>query len=132
VASIDYLSTLDDEARGERPERLAVSMRSLAAYLADLMDKLIYELNFVPRINIVGDPSGGVPALAFTHDGRKAQDVAAYLADRGLCVVADMGDHGVLEHLGSGEVGGVVRVGLAHYTTASEIDQLARALTELV
>jgi cysteine desulfurase family protein (TIGR01976 family) len=132
VASIDYLSTLDDEARGERPDRLAVSMRSLAAYLADLMDKLIYELNFVPRINIVGDPTGGVPALAFTHDGRKAQDVAAYLADRGLCVVADMGDHGVLEHLGSGEVGGVVRVGLAHYTTASEIDQLARALTELV
>jgi cysteine desulfurase len=38
----------------------------------------------------------------------------------------------VLEHLGSGEVGGVVRVGLAHYTTSSEIDQLARALNEMV
>jgi cysteine desulfurase len=131
VASIDYLSTLDDAARGERAQRLATSMRSVGEYLGELMDKLIYELRFIPRITIVGDPSGGVPALAFTHDRRKAQDVAAFLADRGLCVVADMGDHGVLEHLGSGEVGGVVRVGLAHYTTSSEIDQLARALTEL-
>jgi selenocysteine lyase/cysteine desulfurase len=26
----------------------------------------------------------------------------------------------------------VVRVGLAHYTTSSEIDQLARALNEMV
>ena len=132
VASIDYLSTLDDEAQGERPDRLATSMRSVAEYQRELMDKLIYELKFVPRITIVGDPSGGVPALAFTHDGRKAQDVAAYLADRGVCAVADMGDHGVLEHLGSGEVGGVVRVGLAHYITSSEIDQLARALNEMI
>jgi selenocysteine lyase/cysteine desulfurase len=37
----------------------------------------------------------------------------------------------VLEHLGSAEVGGVVRVGLAHYTTQSEIDQLASALNEI-
>jgi cysteine desulfurase family protein (TIGR01976 family) len=132
VASIDYLSTLDDEAQGERPDRLATSMRSVAQYQSELMEKLIYELKFVPRITIVGNPSGGVPALSFTHDGRKAQDVAAYLADRGVCAVADMGDHGVLEHLGSGEVGGVVRIGLAHYTTTSEIDQLARALNEMV
>jgi cysteine desulfurase family protein (TIGR01976 family) len=132
VASIDYLSTLDDEAQGERADRLAISMRSVAEYQSELMDKLIYELKFVHRITIVGNPSGGVPALSFTHDGRKAQDVAAYLADRGVCAVADMGDHGVLEHLGSGEVGGVVRVGLAHYTTSSEIDQLARALNEMV
>jgi selenocysteine lyase/cysteine desulfurase len=132
VASIDYLSTLDDEAQGERADRLAISMRSVAEYQSELMEKLIYELKFVHRITIVGNPSGGVPALSFTHDGRKAQDVAAYLADRGVCAVADMGDHGVLEHLGSGEVGGVVRVGLAHYTTSSEIDQLARALNEMV
>jgi cysteine desulfurase len=38
----------------------------------------------------------------------------------------------VLEHLGCGEIGGVVRVGLAHYTTPGEVDQLAQALTELV
>jgi cysteine desulfurase family protein (TIGR01976 family) len=133
VASIDYLSTLDDAAQGERPERLATSMRSVAEYQSDLFGRLIYELRFVPRIQIVGEPNEtGVPALSFTHDTRKAQDVAAYLAERGVCAVADLGDHGVLEHLGTAEVGGVVRVGLAHYTTVSEIDQLARALNEMV
>jgi cysteine desulfurase family protein (TIGR01976 family) len=132
VASIDYLSTLDDAAQGERPDRLATSMRSVAEYQSELMAKLLYELNFVPGIHIIGDPTGGVPALSFTHDGRKAQDVAAYLAERGVCAVADMGETGVLEHLGCAEVGGVVRIGLAHYTTASEIDQLAQALNEIV
>lgn len=38
----------------------------------------------------------------------------------------------MLEHLGSGSVGGVVRVGLAHDTTSSEIDHLARAPNEMV
>jgi selenocysteine lyase/cysteine desulfurase len=132
VASIDYLSTLDDAAQGERPERLATSMRSVAEYKSELMTKLIYELKFIPGINIIGDPSGGVPALAFTHEGRKARDVAAYLAKRGVCTIADMGETGVFEYLGCAEVGGVVRVGLAHYNTASEIDQLAQALNEMV
>jgi cysteine desulfurase family protein (TIGR01976 family) len=132
VASIDYLSTLDDDAQGERPQRLAVSMASVGEYQAELLGRLLYELRFVPRIAIVGDPTGGVPSIAFTHQTRKAADVVSYLADRGICAVADLGDHGVLEYLGSGEAGGVVRVGLAHYTTVSEVDQLTRALTEMV
>jgi cysteine desulfurase family protein (TIGR01976 family) len=130
VASIDYLSTLDDDAQGERPQRLATSMRSVAQYQAELLARLLYELRFVPRVQIVGDPTGGVPSVAFTHETCKARDVVAYLAERGICAVADLGDHGVLEHLGSAEVGGVVRVGLAHYTTQSEIDQLTCALNE--
>ncbi len=132
VASVDYLSTLDDAAQGERPERLATSMRAVWEYQTELLNELLYELKFIPNVMIVGDPTGGVPALAFTHDARKAPDVVAHLAERGLCAVADLGEHGVLEHLGSAEVGGVVRVGLAHYSTRSEIDQLIRALTEMV
>jgi selenocysteine lyase/cysteine desulfurase len=131
VASVDYLAALDETAQGERPARLAISMRAAGEYLAELLNTLVYELRFVPRVQLVGDPTDGVPAVAFTHEARKAQDVVAHLADRGLCAVADEGEAGVLEHLGSAEVGGVVRVGLAHYSTRWEIDQLVRALSEL-
>jgi cysteine desulfurase family protein (TIGR01976 family) len=132
VASVDYLASLDDTAQGDRPARLAVSMRSVWEYQSELMDELLRELSFIPAVTVVGDPAGGLPALAFTHDARKATDVVAQLAERGLCAVADLGEHGVLEYLGSAEVGGVVRVGLAHYTTRSELDQLVRALSEMV
>lgn len=132
VASVDYLASLDDTAQGDRPARLATSMRAVWDYQSELLDELLRELSFIPSVMVVGDPSGGVPALAFTHDARKAPDVVAHLADRGLCAVADLGHHGVLEHLGSAEVGGVVRIGLAHYTTRSELDQLVRALIEMV
>jgi cysteine desulfurase len=132
VASVDYLAALDESARGDRPQRLATSMRSAWEYQSELLDRLVHELRLIPKVMVVGDPAGGIPAVAFTHDARKAPDVVDYLAERGLCAVADMGDHGVLEYLGSAEVGGVVRVGLAHYTTRSEVDQLIRALSEMV
>ncbi len=131
VASIDYLSALDDTAQGERPERLAASMTAVAEYQAELLTTLVYELRFVPKVMLVGDPGSGVPSVAFTHEDRKAPDVVAHLAERGLCAVADLGEHGVLKHLGCAEVGGVVRIGLAHYSTRSEIDQLVSALSGL-
>lgn len=131
VASVDYLSSLDSEAQGERPARLAASMRAIWEYQSELLNELVYELKFVHGVAIVGDPGKGVPALSFTHESRKANDVVAHLAERGLCAVADLGEHGVLAHLGCGEAGGVVRVGLAHYTTRSEVDQLVRALSEM-
>jgi cysteine desulfurase family protein (TIGR01976 family) len=132
VASVDYLAALDDTAQGDRPERLAVSMRAVWEYQSELLDELVRELRFIPSVMLVGEPGAGVPAVSFTHDARKAPDVVAYLAERGLCAVADLGEYGVLQHLGSAEVGGVVRVGLAHYTTRSELDQLVRALSEMV
>ena len=38
---------------------------------------------------------------------------------------------GVFSVLGVSEVGGAVRIGLAHYTTAAEVDLLADALADL-
>lgn len=131
VASIDHLAGLDDEASGDRRARLATSMRSVADYLTELKSTMTDELDFLSRVSILGDPSGGLPMLSFTFEGRKAPDVAAYLAEQGICAHADLGEHGVLGHLGSAEVGGVVRIGLALYSTRSEIDQLARALSEM-
>ena len=69
--------------------------------------------------------------VAFTVAGRTAREVAERVAEHGVCVVTDTGDTGALEVLGGAEVGGVVRVGLAHYTTRAEIDSLVDALARL-
>ena len=69
--------------------------------------------------------------MAFTVDGVKAVDAIEHLAEREVCAFADPGTHGAFAVLGVGEVGGVVRVGLAHYTNAFEVDQLLRAVAEL-
>jgi cysteine desulfurase family protein (TIGR01976 family) len=131
VASVDHLAALDDAAVGPRRERLGTSLSSVKAYQAGLLVHLVNELRALRHVLVIGDAMRRVPAIAFTVSGVKAQDVVEHLAEHGVCAFADPGHHGVLGALGIGEVGGAVRVGLAHYTTAVEVNQLVRAVAAL-
>ncbi len=130
IASIDHLADLDDLATGSRRERLRTSMRSLRDYLHELHEDLLFDL-FGTGVTVLGQAPERIPVLALTHD-RPAVEVAEHLARHGICAVPDPGDHGLLAHLGTAEIGGVLRIGLAHYTTRSETRALADALSRLI
>ncbi|MBA8827472.1 cysteine desulfurase [Saccharopolyspora lacisalsi] len=131
VSSVDYLAALDDAALGPRRERLLTSMGSVKAYQAGLLSNLTNGLRQLRHVMVIGDAMRRVPSIAFTVEGVKAEDAIEHLSERGVCAFADPGTHGVYAVLGVGEVGGAVRVGLAHYTNAYEVDQLVRAVAEL-
>lgn len=131
VSSVDYLAGLDDAALGPRRERLLTSLGSVKAYQAGLLANLTNGLRAMRHVMLIGDAMRRVPSVSFTVDGVKAEDAIEHLSERGVCAFADPGTHGVFAVLGAGEVGGAVRVGLAHYTNASEVDQLVRAVSEL-
>ncbi|GAA2665281.1 MULTISPECIES: cysteine desulfurase-like protein [Actinosynnema] len=131
VASVEYLAGLDDAAIGPRREKLLTSLGSVKAYQAGLLANLIHELRSLRHVTVIGDAMRRVPALAFTVAGVKSAEAVEHLSERGVCAFADPGQHGVFSVLGVGEVGGAVRVGLAHYTNAAEVDELVRAVAEL-
>ncbi|HEX5121323.1 MAG TPA: cysteine desulfurase-like protein [Pseudonocardiaceae bacterium] len=131
VASVDYLAELDDTAAGPRRERLLASMGSMKAYQAGLLSRLISELRSLHHVMVIGDAMRRVPIFAFAVADVRAEDAVAHLAKRGICAFADNGHNGVFAALGVGEVGGAVRVGLAHYTNSVEADQLVRSVAEL-
>ncbi len=131
IASIDYLADLDDAAAGSRRERLLTSLGSAKSYHAGLLAQLSTELRSLSHIMLIGEAARRIPTLAFTVSGRKAADVARHLASRNVCAFADDGTTGVFAALGVGEVGGAVRLGLAHYSNVFEINQLVRVLEEL-
>jgi cysteine desulfurase len=131
VASIDYLAELDDAALGPRRERLLTSLGSMKAYQAGLLAYLISELRSLGHVMVIGDAMRRVPVIAFAVAGMRADDAASHLAKRGICVFADNGQNGVFAALGIGEIGGAVRIGLAHYTNSVEVDQLVRSVAEL-
>jgi cysteine desulfurase len=131
VASIDYLAMLDDAATGTRRERLQTSLSSAKSYQAGLLAKLITDLRGLPNVTVIGDAMRRIPALAFTVSDVKAAVASVHLADRGICAFADDTRTGVFAALGVAEVGGAIRVGLAHYTTAAEVDQLISAIADL-
>lgn len=130
VASIEYLAALDESARGSRRERLAVSMQSADAYLNRVFDYLMVSLRSLPLVMLIGRPEAQIPVVSFAVHKVSADRVVQRLADNGILAIANTGSR-VLDVLGVNDVGGAVTVGLAHYSTMAEVDQLVRALASL-
>jgi cysteine desulfurase len=129
--SVEHLASLDDAATGMRRERIVASMAALEKHHARLFAILLGELDRGTSVQVLGAPTDRIPTLAFTHPAMKAPEVVERLAEAGICALADPGDDGALERLGAAEVGGAVRIALAHTTNARELQALVRALSEL-
>jgi cysteine desulfurase family protein (TIGR01976 family) len=130
VASVEYLASLDEAATGTRRQRLVVSMQSAAAYMDRLFDYLLASLRSLPRVMVIGRPEVRIPTLSFAVRDVPADRVVQRLADNGICAIANASSR-VLDLIGVNDVGGAVSIGLAHYSTAGEVDQLVRALASL-
>lgn len=130
VASIEYLASLDESARGSRRERLSVSMQSASAYLNRVFDYLMVSLRSLPLVMLIGRPEARIPVVSLALHDVPADRVVQRLADNGILAIANATSR-ALDVLGVNDVGGAVTVGLAHYTTTAEVDQLVRALASL-
>jgi cysteine desulfurase family protein (TIGR01976 family) len=130
VASIEYLAALDESARGSRRERLSVSMQSVGSYLNRIFDYLMASLRSLPLVMLIGRPEARIPVVSFALQDIPADRVVQRLTDNGILVISNATSR-VLDVLGVNDVGGAVTVGLAHYTTTAEVDQLVRTLASL-
>lgn len=108
-------------------------MDAFAMYERDLANRLIAMLQRVPGVQVYGitEPARAaerVPTVVFALEGYTPTEVAAHLAAHDI-YVWDGNYYAVeiMERLGRG-THGLVRVGLAHYNTAEEIDRLEAAL----
>jgi cysteine desulfurase family protein (TIGR01976 family) len=130
VASIEYLANLDEAAVGTRRERLSRSMDSAGQYLGQVFDYLLGALRSLPLVMVFGEPELRIPVLSFAVQEVPAERVISRLADNGVLAVLDT-DSRVLDAIGVNDIGGAVTVGLGHYTTTAEVDQLVRTLASL-
>lgn len=130
VASVEYLASLDETASGSRRERLVLSMQSAESYLNRLFDYLLVSLRSLPLVMVIGRPEARIPVLSFAVRDVPAERVVQRLADNGILAISNASSR-VLDVIGVNDIGGAVTVGLAHYTTMPEVDQLVRALASL-
>jgi cysteine desulfurase family protein (TIGR01976 family) len=130
VASIEYLAALDESARGGRRERLSLSMQSATSYLNRVFDYLMVSLRSLPLVMVIGRPEARIPVVSFALQDVPAERVVQRLADNGILAISNESSR-ALDVLGANDVGGAVTVGLAHYSTTAEVDQLVRALASL-
>ena len=130
VASVEYLAGLDEDAHGTRRERITYSMESAQDYLDTLFDYLLTSLRSLPLVTLIGDPPVRIPVVSFVVSGVPAERVVQRLADNDVLAIGNPNSR-VLDVIGVDEIGGAVTIGLAHYSTMSEIDHLVRTLASL-
>jgi cysteine desulfurase family protein (TIGR01976 family) len=138
-AAVEYLSGLAPagSSPATRRARIVAGMDALQHYEQALCGRLLEGLGRVPGLRIWGiaDPSRlgeRVPTVSFTMEGLTPRSIAAHLASAGIFVWSG---HfyavGLTARLGLDPAGGLLRVGLAHYNTAEEVDRLFDELRAL-
>lgn len=137
-AAVEYLAGVG-RAAGGHGDRRANLLRAFAAIEAserELGAKLLAGLASLKKVNVHGitDPARAaerVPTVSFTHAAKSPLEVAEFLGAKDIFVW-----HGnfyalpLTEALGV-EPAGMVRVGLLHYNTAADVNELIAALGEL-
>jgi cysteine desulfurase family protein (TIGR01976 family) len=138
-AAIDYLAELGRHCSPAATRRAALvaAYEAIRRYERDLIQPLIAELLEIPGLTFYGirDPARfdqRTPTVAVRLAGRTPRELAQFLAARGIFTWD--GDYYALnltERLGVESTGGLLRIGLVHYSTAEEVERLLAALREL-
>lgn len=148
LGTLDYLTALGTAHEGEYADQFpGMSGRRLALHCAmavirdyerGLAARLIAGLQTIPGLRVYGltapeDLSRRVPTVAVTSERMGPRELAEQLAARGI-FTWDGNYYAInlMERLGLEETGGALRIGLAHYNTAAEVDRLLAALREIL
>jgi len=134
-AAIEFLAAACDTPGAPLRERLSATMARLSAEEEHVFRELVDGLRALPNVRLYEPPPDAPrhPTIAFTVDGRTPREVAAQLSDRDAIFVS----HGnfyaatAVAKLVPASPEGVVRAGLAIYSTRDEVRRLAAAVAAL-
>lgn len=133
LAAIEYIASIAG-TQGDRRSRIVASMTAVADYERTLSKRFLDGVATLPGVRVWGIADEGrlaerTPTFAITSDRRSPQEMAARLGDSGILAWdGHFYAQGLIERLGLGDTGGVLRLGFVHYTTTEEVD---RTLDEL-
>jgi cysteine desulfurase family protein (TIGR01976 family) len=139
-AAVGYFEKLGEAtgATGSRRQKIAAAFRASIAYENPLAQRLIDGLADISGLTIHGitDPKRigeRVPTVSFTVDGIVPETIVRQMNAENIFVWSG---HNyaweVVHHLGIPADDGVVRIGVAHYNTASEIDETLESVHRIV
>ncbi len=118
-------------------ERYAEVFELIKGHEDELSRSWMDWLNSQPQVRLIGPPAvhcaQRVPTFSFAVDGRSSQQIAQELGIRGIGVGAGhFYARRCLDAVGVDASDGIVRVSMAHYNSAQEVERLIAALSELL
>jgi cysteine desulfurase family protein (TIGR01976 family) len=138
-AAVDYIAELGrrcDATVKSRREALLAAYRATVPYERALLTGLMEGLSAIPGLKMFGitDPKRfgeRCSTLSFRLGDHNPTEIAAFLGQRGIFTWdGNFYALNLSERLGVEQHGGVLRVGLVHYSTMEEVERLLAALRE--
>lgn len=114
---------------------LKAAMTSIMDYEQELNSYLLQQLKTLDEVQIYGPDTidDRVPTVSFRLENVAPRRAAQLLGDLGIYVWdGNFYALAVTEHLGLEGSGGLIRVGLVHYNTRSEVDRLINGLKTIL
>jgi cysteine desulfurase family protein (TIGR01976 family) len=140
AAAVEYLAELGrrhDPAVRDRRSALLASYRVTRPHEMDLFAKLLEGLQSIRGVRIFGitDPNRmdkRCSTVSVTLENHTPTEAATFLGERGIFTWdGNFYALNLTERLGLQDAGGLLRIGLVHYNTAEEVDQLLTGLRKL-
>jgi len=144
TAAVNYLASIGRRFGGRaaaesggRRQDLKAGMMAIQRYEQALCRRLLDGLEQVPGLKIYGITDAvslgqRVPTVSFTLEGTTPREIAQRLGEANIFVWdGNFYALAVTQRLGLEDRGGLLRVGLAHYSTAEEVDTLVGMLADM-
>jgi cysteine desulfurase family protein (TIGR01976 family) len=140
AAATDYFVWLGEQTggTGQRRDKIKGAYQAATDYERPLTQQLIDELRSIPGVQVQGMTKAErlqerVPTVSITHPRHRATALAQALAAQGINVWSGHNyAYELARYLGLDEREGVLRIGLAHYNTAAEVDRIVHSLQRLL
>ncbi|QND60005.1 cysteine desulfurase-like protein [Mesorhizobium huakuii] len=140
TAAVDYFAELGAAAGegGSRRQKIASAFEACIAYENPLAQRLIDGLSDISGLTIHGitDPkrlSDRVPTVSFTVDGIVPETIVRQMNAENIFLWSGHNYAWEIVHqLGIPAEQGVVRIGIAHYNTAAEIDETLESVHRVI
>jgi cysteine desulfurase family protein (TIGR01976 family) len=140
TAATDYLVWLGEQtgATGPRRHKIKSAYQAATDYERPLTQQLIDELRRIPGVQVQGITQAArlherVPTVSITHPRHRSSSLAQALGAQGINVWSGHNyAYELAKYLGLDEAEGVLRIGLAHYNTAAEVERIVHSLQGLL
>ncbi len=126
-----------DDSESSPDTRYARVFDLFTAHEDEIARPLMEFLNSKPKVRIIGPPEVNfktrVPTISFVVNGRRPGKIAKILGQQNIGIGAgDFYARRCIDALDLGRSGGVVRISMVHYNSASEVERLINALDEVL
>lgn len=134
AAAVDWIASIAGDGAPDRREALRRAFAAMEAHESALFRTLEDGLRAIPGVRLHGVARGRprTPTAGFTVDGTPPDEVARRLSREGVFVWnGDFYATTVCDTLGLSDCGGLVRAGIAPYTTGDDVRRLLAGVAEI-